>query len=133
MIISEYDHIRLSGIIDKLRYSPRADRRALNWLEARITAATILPPEFLPETAVTMYSRVRFTNLTTGEELVYTLVFPAEASIEKNKVSVLSPIGMSLLGSLCGDVVEFPTPDGTARLRVEEVLYQPEAAGYLYV
>jgi regulator of nucleoside diphosphate kinase len=133
MIISDYDFVRLRGIIDKLRDTPRVDRPVLARLEARLISATVVPPEFVPETVVTMNSRVCFTNLSTGEDLTYTLVFPGEANIEKNKVSVRSPIGMSLIGAASGDVVECFAPAGPARLRVQKVLYQPEAAGYLYV
>jgi len=34
-----------------------------------------------------------------------------------------------LLGYRVGDVVEWPVPAGMRRLKVEEVLFQPEAAG----
>jgi regulator of nucleoside diphosphate kinase len=133
MTIGDYDFVRLRGIIDKLRDAQRADRPALARLEARLEAATVVSPESVPDTVVTMNSKVRFTKLSTGEELVYTLVFPAEADIGKNKISVLSPIGMALIGAAAGDVVECFAPAGRVRLKVKKVLYQPEAAGYLYV
>jgi regulator of nucleoside diphosphate kinase len=46
---------------------------------------------------------------------------------------VLSPIGIALIGSKAGEVVECQAPLGMVRLRVEEVLFQPEAAGYFFV
>ena len=133
MILSEYDFLRLKGMLDRLRESPRADHGQLSVLEAKLAAATVLPPEFLPENAVTLSSKVRYTNLDTAEEKVYTVVFPAEADIEHEKVSVLSPIGTALIGAAAGDVVECRAPLGVSRLRVEEVLFQPEAAGYYFV
>ena len=42
---------------------------------------------------------------------------------------MLAPLGTALLGTRVGDVVEFAAPAGTRRLKVEKVLYQPEAAG----
>jgi regulator of nucleoside diphosphate kinase len=75
-----------------------------------------------------MHSMVRVVDLDTGARKVYTLVFPAEADIEKNRISVLAPIGTALIGYRAGDRVEWRTPGGTKRLQIEKVLFQPEAA-----
>ena len=45
------------------------------------------------------------------------------------KVSVLAPIGTALLGYRAGETVEWEVPGGVRRLKIEQVLYQPEAAG----
>jgi regulator of nucleoside diphosphate kinase len=42
---------------------------------------------------------------------------------------VLSPIGTALIGYRAGDLIEWATPGRTRRLRIDEVLFQPEAAG----
>jgi hypothetical protein len=41
---------------------------------------------------------------------------------------VLAPVGTALIGYRAGDVIEWATPGGTRRLRIEAVLFQPEAA-----
>jgi len=56
-------------------------------------------------------------------------VYPSFANPAKNRISILAPIGMALLGYQTGDVVEWKVPAGMRRLKIEEVLYQPEAAG----
>ena len=76
-----------------------------------------------------MYSQARLYDLEAGEELVLTLVFPEDADLAENKVSVLAPIGMAMLGYRVGDVFEWQVPAGVSRLKVLEILYQPEAAG----
>ena len=58
-----------------------------------------------------------------------TLVFPADADIDAGKLSVLSPVGTALLGYAEGDTVEWEVPAGKRRIRIEKILYQPEAAG----
>jgi regulator of nucleoside diphosphate kinase len=133
MILSEYDFLRLKGILERLRESPQADNRQLSVLEAKLAAATVVPPEFLREDAVSLNSKVRFTDLKACRQWVYTVVFPAESDIEREKVSVLSPIGLALLGAKAGEVVDCQASLGLLRLRVEEVLFQPEAAGYFFV
>jgi regulator of nucleoside diphosphate kinase len=75
-----------------------------------------------------MHSTASLIDLDTGEELVYTLVFPAEADIRQGKISVLAPVGTAMLGYGVGAVFEWPVPDGLRRLQVKDVLYQPEAA-----
>jgi len=55
-------------------------------------------------------------------------VFPVDADIEAQRISVLAPIGTALLGYRAGDDVQWLTPGGRKSLRIEEVLYQPEAA-----
>jgi regulator of nucleoside diphosphate kinase len=74
-----------------------------------------------------MHSTVRVRDLETGDEETYTLVYPYEADIEANKLSVFAPIGTALLGYQSGDVVEWPVPAGVARLRIEEVVARPQS------
>jgi transcription elongation GreA/GreB family factor len=47
-------------------------------------------------------------------------VFPADADLEKGRISILSPLGTALLGYRAGDVVTWERPRGTRRLRIED-------------
>jgi regulator of nucleoside diphosphate kinase len=76
-----------------------------------------------------MHSTVRVRDVNSGSSMVYTLVFPVDADVAQQRISVLAPIGTALLGFRSGDVFEWKTPGGTRRLQIEEVLFQPEAAG----
>jgi regulator of nucleoside diphosphate kinase len=59
-----------------------------------------------------------------------TLCYPGDAEPSEGFISVLSPLGTSLLGLRVGDVARWSTPAGTERqARVLEVLFQPEATG----
>lgn len=64
-----------------------------------------------------------------GESNTYSLVFPTEADFAEGKISVLAPIGTAILGYRQGDTIEWPVPSGLCKLKVEEIVYQPEAAG----
>jgi regulator of nucleoside diphosphate kinase len=63
----------------------------------------------------------------------YTLVYPDEADIELDKVSVLAPVGLAMLGKRVGDTIRFNAPAGSRQLKIKEIHYQPEAAGELYL
>lgn len=76
-----------------------------------------------------MNSMVRLKDLDSGEEMTYTLVFPDMADISSKKISILAPIGTALIGYKVGDSIEWEVPAGIRKLKVEEIVYQPEAAG----
>jgi regulator of nucleoside diphosphate kinase len=76
-----------------------------------------------------MNSQARVRDLKSNEEMVFTLVFPTEADYVRGWLSVLAPIGTALLGYRAGDTIELEVPAGVRRLKIEQVLYQPEAAG----
>ena len=130
IVITQDDMARLRELVraDRQRVS-RRDRDHLAELDRELDRAEIVGPEDLSRDVVTMHSTVRVRDLDSGRTVVYTLVFPVDADIEKERISILAPIGTALIGYRAGDLVEWRTPGGTRRLRIEEVLFQPEAAG----
>lgn len=127
--ITEPDYQLLSGLIDRTRERSNSDREYLNKLEAELDRAEIVDPKDIPADVITMRSRVRLKDLVSGETNTYSLVFPTEADFAEGKISVLAPIGTAILGYKRGDTIEWPVPSGLRRLKVEEILYQPESAG----
>ncbi len=127
--ITEPDHQRLSGLIELTRQRNGVDREYLNKLEAELDRAEIVDPKDIPADVITMRSKVRLKDLVSGEANTYSLVFPTEADFSEGKISILAPIGTAILGYKLGDVIEWPVPSGLRSLKVDEVLYQPEAAG----
>jgi regulator of nucleoside diphosphate kinase len=128
--ISEFDMKRLKGLIKFAE--ERWDKRVLPYLEEldeELDRAEIVKPEDISTNVITMNSRFRLNNLDSGEEVVYTLVFPGKADSKNGKISILAPVGIAVLGYRVGDTVEWKVPAGLKRLRVEEIVYQPEAAG----
>ena len=105
------------------------DREYLRKLEQELDRAETVATEEVPGDVITMRSRVRLSDLNTNEDVIYTLVFPTEADFSKGKISILAPIGTAMLGYREGSVIEWQVPSGLRRLKVEEILYQPEAAG----
>lgn len=130
IFITEPDYDRLSALIEKTRESNGIDREYLNKLEAELDRAEIVDPKDIPGNVITMRSTVRLKDLVTGEENTYSLVFPTEADSTQGKISVLAPIGTAILGYRRGDTIEWTVPSGLRRLKVDEIIYQPEAAGH---
>jgi regulator of nucleoside diphosphate kinase len=128
IFITETDYDKLCRLVAGRRGS-RADADHLNELEGELERAEILADKrTVPPDVITMGSEVRLMDVDTGEIKVYRLVFPSEARTE-NSLSVLAPIGTAILGYRVGDVIEWRVPKGVRRLKVLDVLFQPEAAG----
>jgi regulator of nucleoside diphosphate kinase len=120
---------RLNELIDGLRLSPKANQANLDLLENELYRGVLVDPQDIPHDVITMNSKVSITDTDSGEKMTYTLVFPSAANIAENKLSVLAPLGMALLGYRKGDAIEWPVPSGVRKLKVDEIIYQPEAAG----
>jgi regulator of nucleoside diphosphate kinase len=128
--ISEFDMNRLKGLVKFAK--ERWDKRVVQYLEEldkELDRAEIIKPEEIPTDVITMNSTFRLWDLDSGEQVVYTLVFPAKADSTNGKISILAPIGTAALGYRVGDTIEWNVPAGLKRFRVKEIVYQPEAAG----
>jgi regulator of nucleoside diphosphate kinase len=122
------DFDRLKHLVESPQY--RASHGSLlSTLERELDRSEVVSPDGVPKGVVTMHSRVRVRDLASHEPETYTLVYPDEADINEQKLSVLAPLGAALIGTRAGQVIEVAAPVGLRRLKVERVLYQPEAAG----
>jgi regulator of nucleoside diphosphate kinase len=128
ILITEQDMEDLRHILDPARRPLSKDPQLLETLEQELDRAQIVSPSQVPEDLVTMNSQVRLKDLDTGIDATYILVFPRNADFAQGRISVLAPIGTAILGYRVGDVIKWQVPAGKRRFRVEEVLYQPEAA-----
>lgn len=105
----------------------------LKQLKEELDKAVVVRPEGVPSDVITMNTEVKFRDLDTQETFAYRIVYPADANPETKYLSVLAPVGTALLGLRVNDTVEWPVPAGIRRLRIEDVLYQPEANGAFHL
>jgi regulator of nucleoside diphosphate kinase len=127
--VTEFDLKRLSRLLNSAWLWNKKDMDYLTKLEEELERAQIVSPQDIPGDVVTMNSRARIKDLDSNEEMVFALVFPSEADYVRGRLSVLAPIGTALLGCRAGDTVEWEVPAGVRRFKIEQILYQPEAAG----
>ena len=128
--VTKTDRERLSNMIELARdQHDRANLQYIGKLENELKYADIVEPEEIPPDVVTMRSTVRLRDLDTGEEKVYSIVFPSEANFDEGKLSILAPLATALLGYARGDTVTFEAPARLRRLQILEILYQPESSG----
>ena len=125
---TKIDHDRLSQLIKEGTGSEK-DLPHLLELRSELERAKVIDPQDIPADVVTMNSRVRLRDLEEDDEVIYTLVYPKDADVDEGKISVLAPIGTAILGYRTGATISWKVPAGVRKLRIEEILYQPEAAG----
>ncbi|MDD2219143.1 MAG: nucleoside diphosphate kinase regulator [Desulfoplanes sp.] len=129
IFITAFDKKRLDELIAVARAFGEHVRDDLDDLAEELGRANVVEPTEVPANVVTMNSKVILHDLHTSEDVTYVLVFPNEADVSSGAISVLAPIGTAILGYREGDSVEWPVPAGIRQIRIEKVLYQPEAAG----
>ncbi|MEO8303050.1 MAG: nucleoside diphosphate kinase regulator [Betaproteobacteria bacterium] len=96
-------------------------------LRKELDRAVVVSRDSISSSVVTMCSHLRYLDESAGVRREIQIVFPEDADIEQGKVSVLAPVGAALLGLALGQAIDWEFPDGqTRRLRVEEILHQPE-------
>ncbi|KLV10016.1 MULTISPECIES: nucleoside diphosphate kinase regulator [Photobacterium] len=127
IIISSLDAERLDNLLESMANS---DLPGLADLEDELDRATIVAPEEVPPTVVTMNSTVRFSVASSKETFCYTLVYPSDVKKDAKNISILAPVGSALLGMSQGDEIEWPKPGGgILKVRIEEIVDQPERNG----
>lgn len=127
--ITEFDLKRLRELIRDADSGNYRGSPYLDHLRGELDRARIVQPSEVPADVITMNSRVLMQDADSGEEMTLTLVFPQDADVLEDKISVLAPIGTAMLGYREGDTVDWEVPDGLRRLVVKKLLYQPEASG----
>jgi len=127
--ITQIDLQRLCRVVASELDLNDGSNRHLTELIAELERAEVVLSDEIPDDVVTMNSTVVLRDLDTGESETYTLVYPNHANIARNRLSVLAPVGTAILGYQVGDVVRWRVPAGVRRLRVEEVVFQPERVG----
>jgi regulator of nucleoside diphosphate kinase len=126
--ITGTDSEKLRRLIAGRRGGRSLDGEYLDIIEQELDRAEIVEREAIPRDVITMNSEVRLRDLDSGEVRSYRLIFPTQSRSD-NSISVLAPIGTAMLGYRTGDVIKWRVPKGVRRLKVLEVVYQPEAAG----
>lgn len=119
--ICQNDHAVLERLLAQRRRSSEVAA-----LAAELERAEIVDESEVTSDVVTMGSVVRFVDEETGDQTEITLVYPHDANVAENKISVLAPVGAALLGLRTGQSISWPVPSGRSRqFRLAEVLFQP--------
>ena len=87
-------------------------------LKDKLARAEIIDCSQVNISRVVFGTVVTLLDMDTDEEVEYQLLGPEEADVKKGSISVLAPLGKSMLGKEEGDEVIAKTPGGTREFEV---------------
>jgi regulator of nucleoside diphosphate kinase len=124
IVVSDNDFKRLTdlalGAIDRF---PEVAQE----LEIEMGRAEVVQEASVPANVVRMDSIVEFRTDSAQQRRVK-LVFPGEADISQDKISVLTPIGVALIGLAAGQSITWTARDGKQHTLTVIAVEQPIAA-----
>lgn len=127
IVLADSDVTKLRRLNESAKRVLTRDRHHVESLEEELDRAEIVPAHEISPDIVKINSQVRIKDLDAGRQLHYTLVFPQDADIADNRLSVLAPLGTAILGYRVGDEIDWEVPGGVRRIKVEDVQHQPRA------
>lgn len=127
--LTELDHVRITRLVQRALNDTQPSNDVLSFEDA-LDTATVVPSREVTPDVVTMYTQVMLRDAASGQRSEYTVCYPEDAEPESGFISVLSPLGFSLLGMRVGTTVGWPRPGGgTRQAEIVAILFQPEASG----
>jgi len=123
VILSSFDLERIDRLLEENNYR---NTPYLDGLRHKMSRASVVQPQDVPEDVVIMNSRVQFVDDVSGNEYNLTLTYPGSAKAA-DTVSILAPVGAALLGMSVGQSISWEVPGvRTLQLRVLGVACQAE-------
>ncbi len=129
IIINKLDYLRIKRWINDAKITKSVSNSDAENLLNELRKAEIIEPEKIPSNVVTMNSIVKVTFLNNDKNITLQLVYPNQANLKEKKISIFSPVATALIGYTVGDEIDWIVPAGLTKIRIDEIIYQPEAAG----
>ncbi len=129
IIINRLDYARIKKCINDAKQFKSISNNEAEKLMKELDSAKIVEPEAIPSNVITMNSIVSLSFLNNNKQVQFQIVYPEQANFKENKISIFSPIATALIGYKVSDEIEWIVPAGLTNIRIDEIIYQPEAAG----
>jgi len=129
IIITDNDYVRLGSLIGSIKKTKNEELNNLTVLCEEIARAEKVNPKEIEPDLVTMNSLIEVIDLDNDKVMTIRLVYPKDADFRKGNISILSLLGSALLGYRVGSIIKFDAPLGEKKIRIKNIIYQPEANG----
>ncbi|MBM4312985.1 MAG: transcription elongation factor GreA [Deltaproteobacteria bacterium] len=130
--IKDIETARAQGdLSENAEYSAAKERQSflhgkMQELENALATSNVIDLKNLSREKAVFGSYVTIENGDDGGEITYQLVGPYESDLEKNRISVTSPIGKALIGMSVGDEVNVKTPGGVREFAIVDISFQDD-------
>ncbi len=128
-IIAAISEARAQGdLSENAEYSAAKEKQSfiegrIQDLEAVLSRAQVIDVPTIKSDVIRFGATVIVADEDTDEEKTYQIVGDYEADIEKNKISLSSPLARALIGKEVGDVAEFRAPSGNKSFDIIDIKY----------
>lgn len=116
--------ILTTGIYDLIKDHVRRKKvnaTAETLVLAKLKGAKQITRKNLPQEVISIDTRVTIKNHTSQEEEVHSFVAPDKAKQKNKTQSILTDIGLAVVGNKEGDVIEWPFQDSILKLEIIKV------------
>ena len=127
--LTKNDYTRIYKAITDAKNSKTINSNEAEKLLSELSKAEIVPSEKIDNDVVTMNSEVKLFFENTQKEQSFKIVYPQDSNLKENKISIFSPIATALIGYKIGDEIEWIVPGGMTKIKIVDLIYQPEVAG----
>lgn len=114
LLVSARDAETLAAMLGAHRRVNPFEADASDELAGLLMEARLVPAGTLPADRVGLHCTVTYEEAPSGRRRVVTLALPEDADPASGRISVLSPVGLALIGREKGAVVEASAPNGRA-------------------
>lgn len=121
LVVAKSDFDRLIHFLRNHEPELQYDRARAQQLKEELGKAAVVSPSEIPADMIRLYSRVVVRNTIAKQNNLYTLVLPNETDLRQEKISILSPMGIALLGAAKGETISLPSPRGQRFYTILEV------------
>lgn len=121
LILEKKEYVYLKRILNISGYAEdHKTQKCLMKLSEELKTAHILDEEDMPDDILRFNSIVTLV-LESGIEKQLQVVVPMDRDLKQNRISILTPMGSSLIGYSKGDTIEWDFPSGKQRIKITEV------------
>lgn len=132
MIVSGLDFGILMQCIRTLEYRRDTKIECIQLLKRKMLAARKVRPEEVPSDVVTMNSFINLKQIETDSTFAVKLVYPEFENVNECRISVFSALGQAIFLRKRGDEVSYTAWGKENRIRIMNIIFQPEAKGNYY-
>ena len=128
--IRDIEEARAHGdISENAEYAAAKERQSfiqgkIQEIENNLARSSIVDLKNLTDEMVVFGTTVTIEDTDTGEVTRYQLVGPFESDMNRNQISVTSPIGKALLRKEIGDGVKVNTPGGIREFEIVDIVIE---------